>query len=202
MPYRTAVPADPRSKGASAAPQTEEGFRDLLDEAGVLRPGAMSPPDRGSCYAVFSQRPDACLEVESVRRHAARFFAAKVGLTVDKRYGDAPPQVDAARVVLATDDGTASGTRLCYARPSDASDQAAAEAAERAQATSGLALLAARCPTLWLVVPEAEDDRTALTLAAIFASTMLGPILQPGGQEIFGVRTARLKLEGRSRPYR
>jgi hypothetical protein len=55
---------------------------------------------------------------------------------------------------------------------------------------------------VWLVVREADDDRAALTIAAVLASMLLGPILAPDGREIFGVRTARLKLEGRPSPYR
>jgi hypothetical protein len=31
---------------------------------------------------------------------------------------------------------------------------------------------------------------------------LLGPILSPDGKEVFGVRTARMKLEGKSAPYR
>jgi hypothetical protein len=183
-------------------PRTEEEFRELLDARGVVRAGAFAPPAREGTFAVFAQRPNACLDAEVLRGHAARFFGAKLGLTVDKRYGDAPPEADAARIIVASDDGTAAGTRLCVARRADAGDVSAAEAAERAQGTYGLALLAARCPTLWLVVPEADDDRAALTIAAVFASVMLGPIVAPGGAEIFGVRTARMKLEGAPRPYR
>ena len=181
---------------------TEEAFRDLLDERGILRPGALSSPALERSYAVFSQRGDAALDVEAIKRQAERFFAARVGLTVDKRYDDAKPEEDAARVVLASGDGTSSGTRLCYGRAVDSADLAAAEAAERAMGTYGLALLAQRCKTIWLVVPEVDEDRAALTLAAIFASHMLGPIMSPGGQELYGVRGARLKLEGRPRPYR
>lgn len=181
---------------------TEESFRALLDERGVLRGGALAAPDRNQSYAVFAQRRDARLDVAALERQAAQFFAIKLGLTVDKRYGEPVPSVDAARVVVAGGDGTASGTRLCYARPVDASDLAAAEEAERAMGTYGLALLAQRCTTLWCVVPEVELDRAALTIAAIFASTMLGPIMSPLGREIYGVRGARLKLEGHSSPYR
>jgi hypothetical protein len=36
----------------------------------------------------------------------------------------------------------------------------------------------------------------ALRLAAILASVVLGPILDPETSEIFGVKTARLKIEG------
>jgi hypothetical protein len=151
---------------------------------------------------VFAQRPDVRLDIEAVKRQAERFFASKIGLTVDKRYGDTTPDVDAARVVISGGDGTASGTRLCFGRRAEPADVAAAEEAERAQNTTGLALLAQRCPTVWLIVPESEEDRPALAIAAIFASTMLGPIVTPSGKEIFGVRTARMKLEGRSSPYR
>jgi hypothetical protein len=181
---------------------TEESFRALLDERGVLRAGGLAAPDREIVYAVFAQRSDARLDLEDIKQKAERFFAAKIGISVDKRYADRAPDVDAARIMVAGADGTSSGTRLCHARPVESSDLAAAEAAERAMGTYGLALLAQRCKTLWLVVPEVEDDRAALTIAAIFASTMLGPILSPGGQEIYGVRGARLKLEGRPSPYR
>lgn len=180
----------------------EERFRELLDERGILRPGALAPLAPSTAYTVFVQRGNAVLDIGALKAHASRFFSAKLGLTVDKKYGQDLPATDAARVVLATDDGSASGTRLCFARPARQPDHAAAEAAERAQGTSGMALLAQRCPTVWLVARETEDDRVALTIAAIFASSMLGPILSADADELFGVRTARLKLEGRTSPYR
>lgn len=181
---------------------TEEAFRALLDDRGVLRAGALPAPPRARSYSVFSQRPDVVLDIEAIKRQAERFFATKVGLTVDKRYDGDVPLADVARIVVSGGDGTAAGTRLCYGRAADSADVAAAEEAERAQGTSGMALLANRCPTMWIIVPESEEDRAALLLAAIFASTMLGPILAPGGQEVFGVRTARMKLEGKASPYR
>ena len=181
---------------------TEEAFRVLLDERGILRPGALAPPERGGSYAIFAQRPDVCLDIEALKRQGEQFFATKIGMTVDKRYGELAPREDAARIVVSGGDGTASGTRLCYGRAVDSADLAAAEEAERAIGTCGLALLAKRCKTIWTVVPETDDDRAALTIAAILASALLGPILSPGGQEIIGVRSARLKLEGRASPYR
>lgn len=178
----------------------EEELRAKLDDNGVLRPGALPPPPRARTYAIFSQRPDVMLDIETIKRQGARFFATKVGLTVDKRYGEAPPITDAARMVVKSNDDSVSGTRLIYGRAADAADVAAAEEAERQQGTTGMALLAQRCPTMWLVVPESDDDRVALTIAAIFASTMLGPILAPSGNEVFGVKTARAKLERLDRP--
>jgi hypothetical protein len=191
MPYRTAVSA-----------VDEQRFREMLDDRGLLRHGVLASPDRSAAYTVFVQRDHAILDIAGLKTHAARFFTTKLGLTVDKTYVDAPPEIDAARVVLASDDGTASGTRLCFARRTHPSDLAAAEQAERAQQTHGMAHLAQRCPMVWLIVRESASDRVALTLAAILASALLGPILSPEGDELFGVRTARMKLEGRARPYR
>lgn len=173
----------------------EQAFRALLDERGVLRAGAMHAPDRAAAYAVFAQRSDAALDVGSLRSQAERFFGAKLGLTVDKRYY-APPRTDAAHVVVAAPGG--SGTRLVFGRPTDDDDLAAAESAERLQGTTGMALLAKRCSSLWLVVREGSgDDPAALTIAAIFASVLLGPILVPRGDALLGVRSARARLERR-----
>lgn len=181
---------------------TEEAFRELLDDRGVLRAGALAAPDRNRCYSVLAQRPDVRIDIEALKRQGERFFATKLGLTVDKRYDDLAPREDAARIVISGGDGTASGTRLLFGRAVDSADLAAAEEAERAMGTYGLALLAQRCKTIWTIVPEVDEDRAALTLAAILASSLLGPIMSPGGNEIYGVRGARLKLEGRSSPYR
>ncbi len=181
---------------------TEEAFRELLDEHGILRAAARIEPDRGRSYAVFAQSPLVLLDIEGLKNKASQFFQTKIGLTVDKRYGPDVPQRDAARLVIAGGDPGCSGTRLCYGRAATPEDLVAAEAAERAIGTCGLALLAKRCKTIWLIVTESDDDRVALLLAAILASAFLGPILSPGGQEIVGVRSARLKLEGRASPYR
>jgi hypothetical protein len=176
----------------------EEDLRAMLDERGILRVGALkAPPDRSAGYAVFAQRPNVALDLPALKNQAQRFFSAKVGLTVDKSYPAAHlPDRDVAHMIVSTDDGTANGTRLIYGRTADASDHAAAEAAERLQNTNGMALLAQRCATLWIVTIESPtEDRVALTIAAILASHFLGPILSPEGMELFGVRTARMKLE-------
>ena len=196
----------------------EQTFRSLLDEHGILVPGIA--PDVPSPYLVFAQRSDARLDVTALRQHAARFFNAKLGLTVEKKYQGAVAS-DVARIVLATDDPSTSGTRLCFGRPVAPREHDQAEEAERASQATGMGLLARRCKTVWLIARgtsappstrdvarlvtpgggNAVDDRVALLLAAVFASVLLGPILD--GEEIFGVRTARLKLERpAATPYR
>jgi hypothetical protein len=182
---------------------SEQQFRALLDERGVLRPGTLPCPETSSSYLVFAQRPDACLDMHAIKHHAARFFGTKVGLTVEKRYRDDAPRADAARMVVASDDGLMSGTRLCFGRPADGGDLAIVEQAERMQSSTGLGLLAQRCPTVWLIETEGGDeDRVALLLSAILASVLLGPIVRPRGDRVFGVRTARIELEANRPPYR
>jgi hypothetical protein len=180
----------------------DEAFHALLDEHGMLRGDAtLAPPDPTAAYMVFAQRPDAGLDIVPVAHHAERFFGAELALTVPKRSPFGPPRVDAALVRLAPSN-VPGGTRLCYGRPSTESDLDRAHRAEMRVGYTGLFDLARRCPTVWLIVTEADADPTALLLAAIFASVMLGPIVSPDGTALFGVRTARQKLEEMATSYR
>ena len=177
---------------------TDEDLRAAVDERGVLRPGALSPPSRDGALTVFAQRTDATLEALVWEQHASRFFSARVGLAVDKRAAfDDPPALDAARVVVAPN-GAAPGTRFCFARPRTDDDLHAAEVADARAGSPGLGLLARRCGYVWLVATEvegADDDALALLLAAIIASVVLGPILTPSGKALMGPKSARLALE-------
>lgn len=62
--------------------------------------------------------------------------------------------------------------------------------------------LAQRCEAVWLIAVDAEPDATALLVAAIFASVVLGPIVPPDGGALFGVRGARERLERIAPGYR
>jgi hypothetical protein len=178
----------------------EEKFRDLLDDYGILRPGALVEPEPSSAFTVFAQRKNSMLEADLWQRHASRFFDAQIRFTVPKQYVFDPPASDAVEVVIATPTRP-EATRLCFARPRTEDDLFVAEDLDRRAGGTGLGLLARRCPTVWLVRVEEEDDSAALRIAAVVASVVLGPIVSPGGVELFGVRTARSKLESGT-PYR
>jgi hypothetical protein len=177
-------------------PPTDEALRAALDPYGALRPGALDAPSPREALTVYAQRHDARLDLLQLQQQARRFFGARVGLTVEKAYPPdrPPPSVDAAHVVVAPKNISAE-TRFIYGRPRTQEDLEAAEAAEARSGGGGLALLARRCGYVWLVGIEAEPDPHALLLAAILGSVLLGPILAPSGEELFGVKTARLKLE-------
>jgi hypothetical protein len=153
-------------------------------------------PRRDGALLVFAQRADARIDVDAWTSHATRFFATRIGLTEDRRYppGAPVPRVDALRFVVAPD-GEPPGIRAAFGRPRDPEDLALAEAVDARAGGTGLALVARRCETVWLVVPESRHDALALRLAAIFASVLLGPILDPRVPELFGVKTARAKLD-------
>jgi hypothetical protein len=172
-----------------------------MDDHGVLRRGALEPPARGSAFTVFAQRGDARVEVELWRRHAAQFFDARLDLTVPKRYDFDAPDTDAAQVIVSTA-AKPEATRLCFGRPRTDDDLLAADEADVRAGAAGLGKLAQRCHAVWLVVTEGDADGTALLVSAILASVVLGPILSPDGSELFGVRTARTKLEKSDGPYR
>src|SRR5262249_2935882 len=128
------------------------------------------------------------VDVDTWDAHARRFFATRLGVA------EQPLSTEAVCFVL-TLDGGESGTRWAFARPRDAEHLRMADAAEARAGGGGLAQLARRCPTVWIVARESDDDRLALRLSAILASILLGPIVDARGPEIFGVKTARAKLE-------
>ena len=155
----------------------------------------MTPPLREDAFVVFAQRADARVDIGAWDAHAMRFFATRIGLSADKRYvaREAAPRTDEATFVVAPN-GAPPGIRQAFARPCEAGDYALAEAADARAGGTGLALLARRCGMVWLVAREASPDPIALSLAAIMASVLLGPILDCTANELFGVKTARAKL--------
>ena len=148
-------------------------------------------------YLVFAQQGDARIEIDAWNAHATRFFATRIGLTQERPHApDAPSRTTDAVVFVVAPDGEPAGFRSTHARPCEPNDYLLAEAADARAGHTGLALLARRCPTVWLVAREAPSDRLALRLAAILASLLLGPIYDPAAGELFGVKTARAKLGG------
>jgi hypothetical protein len=150
-----------------------------------------------SPLVVFAQRPDARLDVDAWNAHGERFFAVRIGLAQDPRAPAerVPTVCDETPLVIAPQ-GFAPGIRTAAARPASDDDRASARAAEaRASAGSGLALLAARCPTVWLVERTAERDALAWSLAVVLSSALLGPILDPDDKRLVGVKSARAILD-------
>jgi len=183
----------------------EQWFRSLLDEDGVLSDAADLGMNERQCFRVFSQ--DAAPKIRSGKwaEFAQRFTDTRLGITTDKRYGMRDIVRDAARVVLSRD--TLRATRLVMVRAATDADVSHAEAGERASGTYGMAALAKRCKTVFVVVTQAADDSrddAALLLCAILAGTELGPIVAPDASDIIGFKTAwtRFSESKKDAPYR
>jgi hypothetical protein len=88
------------------------------------------------------------------------------------------------------------------ARARTAADLDLADQAEARAGGGGLALLARRCPTVWRLARDGVQDAAALRIAAILASVLLGPVLDPTVPALFGVKTARERLEALGEPLR
>jgi hypothetical protein len=137
-------------------------------------------------YRVFSQRLEHDLDVPALDAQARRFFGATL---------EAGPE---GHLAVATTGGIAQA-RAVMARAADDADRAMADEAEARAGGGGLAGLARRCATVWEVERRGDDDGAALRIAAILASVLLGPIVDAGGPSIFGVKTAREKIERAAR---
>lgn len=182
-------------------PIPEEELRRALDERGILRPGAVREPRPESSFLVFGQAKSVAIPLSALEANANRFFATKLGLSVEKNYlAGYDAEEDAANVILSGD--ALRAVRLLYVRKVSEGDRMRAERADATGGASGMFDLTRRCETAWIVDSEGEGDRAALLLAAVLASVVLGPIVPPTGDELFGVRTARLRLEQRSSVFR
>lgn len=136
-------------------------------------------------YIVFSSSGAGAIDAGAWDAHAQRFFGTRL-----RGAGD-------GRVRVMTD-GEHDGERLLVGRERSAADLSLAEEGERRAGGGGLIHVARRCGSVWLVTRETEDDRIALRLAMILASVHLGPIVDPRGPDLFGVKTARSKLDAPS----
>jgi hypothetical protein len=185
-------------RGRERSPREEATLGRMVDFADGDGRSETAREPQEAALLVFAQRADARLDIGALGAQAERFFATRLGLTEDKRYapGQEAPRTDEARFVVAPA-GAPPGIRAAFARPRDDADLAlAVDADERAgPGGTGLALVARRCQTVWLVSLETDPDPLALRLAAILASVLLGPILDARVPELFGVKTARAKLE-------
>jgi hypothetical protein len=145
------------------------------------------------------------VDIDAWNAHAERFFATRIGLA------DAPSPLAAGpdyksdarpgllstrpvRFVVAPQHGSP-GIRAASVRVREPEDLVLAEQADAPVGPTGLVRLARRCEAVWLVERLDPSDTLGLRLATILASVLLGPILDPDSQSLFGVKTARAKIE-------
>jgi hypothetical protein len=143
------------------------------------------------CFAfdmplVFAQSSDESFPARIAERHGATHFGLAIA-------------AEAVEANVTTFNVSSSGVRAAYrvsVRPITEDDLARARAAASRGGAPGMAELAARCRTAWLV--EALNDPPAwLTweCCALVAFVALGPILPDDGASLLGVRSARERAD-------
>jgi hypothetical protein len=152
-------------------------------------------------YSIFS--PEASPRVESARwTHQARTFLEADVVLIGDVSGTLP---DIALIELDVASATGSATRVAVRTFPIALEPellAAADRGVRAIGGAGFDALVARAQRVWQVPIAVEgDDRAPLVVAALLASVLLGPIVPPDEETIFGVKGARLRLQARGWPH-
>jgi hypothetical protein len=145
---------------------------------------------------VFSQQPDLVAALPKLLAHARRFFSAE--LEVLSASASERPDLAQAVVSLRLESARypGSGSFRIESRPTTHADRQAAEGAELRGKAGGMALLAARCPALWLITAEGDASGAAeLQLSALLASVALGPVLPSDESTLYGVRGAMERAE-------
>lgn len=138
-------------------------------------------------HRVFTQTPAPDTDLAAFGQSAERYFAASLR---------ALPAPDAATKLELSSRRGVEGSFLLRRRPREPDDLELARSAEVRGRAAGMALLAERCPNVWLVEPDAGTPEAAtLLLCAILASVALGPVLPPDASTLFGVRGAMERRE-------
>lgn len=186
--------------------------------------GRIEPIAIERAWSLFSPEADCRIDVERWAHHAQRFFALRIGVAPEKAYpSGASPLVDAFDFeVLGAKGGVADsrvgspdsrvgspdaavggggGERVrVITVPLDRAPhaRAAALAVARGPAGGGFEALILRAKRLWQIaapVDAGAGARAAIAAATVLASVLLAPVLPPGEAVLFGVKTARERLE-------
>ncbi len=159
--------------------------------------GAVTPLPQASAFSLLAPDVSSLLNAERVKHQAKKFFALDVTSARPKHYpGGGFPRSDR----FSFDVGNGDRTRRVEAitLPLESAPDVARQArvvGDRVGA--GMDVLVRRAKRLWQV-PGDEDDPYALALVAVLASLLLGPVLPPSAGTVFGVKTARQRLDALS----
>ena len=137
-------------------------------------------------WRVFAQDESPRLRTREWQHNASRFFETDLEIR--------EPHDAMAKLAIGP------AVRGILGRLREENDLRDALDAENARGNGMYDLAERRCGSVWVVEREGPDDRTALVIAAVIASVCLGPILGDGA--LFGVRTAREKIDELGSPYR
>ena len=157
----------------------------------------MQPLRADEAFTIFS--PDGAPRVEKARwTHQARTFLEAEVVVVGDVNG-----MQAETAMLELDVMPSSRVEVRTFPRADAPELIeAAERGVRVIGGAGFDALVARTQRIWQVsIRSTGDARAPLVVAAMLASVLLGPIVPPDEETIFGVKGARMRLQARGWPH-
>jgi hypothetical protein len=158
--------------------------------------GAIAPL-AGPAGSIFSPDADARVDAARWAHQAATFFRLELEVSTPKRYPTgALPLADVIDVAVGRAGEEKARARIVTI-PIDRAPEARQRGLEAARAIGGAGMdaLVLRAKRLWQIEDDARRPEAPLAIAAVLASVLLGPIVPPAGDAIFGVKGARERLD-------
>jgi post-segregation antitoxin (ccd killing protein) len=166
-----------------------------VDENGWAT-GAITPL-AGPVWSILSPELEARVDSARWAHQAATFFKLELEVLTPKRYpSGAAPLADEIEIAIGRAGEDKARVRVVTV-PLDRAPEARRRGLEAARAIGGAGMdaLVLRAKRLWQVEACEARPEAALAIAAVLASLLLGPIVPPSGDAIFGVKGARERLE-------
>ena len=166
-----------------------------LDENGWAV-GAIAPI-AGPAWSILSPEADARVDAARWAHQAKTFFRLELEVLTPKRYpSGALPLADMLEVAIGGVDGDRARVRVVTV-PIERAPEARRRGLDAAAAIGGAGMdaLVLRAKRLWQVADDTAHPHAPLAIAAVLASLLLGPIVPPSADAIFGVKGARERLD-------
>ena len=146
---------------------------------------------------IFAQQTEHSLNFRRLLANAARVFDVEIEVSGEFGVEElTSPYTAGARLVARSRRGGWIVPFSVRVRPASYHDMQDARDAEARSHASGMSLLADRCPSVWeLESPADAAQAHAWVIAAVLASTALGPILPEDRSKLLGVRSAMLRAD-------
>jgi post-segregation antitoxin (ccd killing protein) len=144
-------------------------------------------------WLILSPEPDARVDAARWAHQAATFFKLELEVLTTKRYpSGAVPLADVLDVAIGRAPEPLATVRIVTV-PIERVPEARRRGLDAAAAIGGAGMdaLVLRARRLWQIEDVEDRPEAALAVAAVLASVLLGPIVPPSGDAIFGVKGAR-----------
>jgi hypothetical protein len=153
----------------------------------------------GPAWSILSPEADARVDAARWAHQAATFFRLHLEVLTPKRYpSGAVPLADLIDATIARGEHDDDRARVRIVTvPIDRAPEARRRGLDAAAAIGGAGMdaLVLRARRLWQIEDDAEHPHAPLAIAAVLASLLLGPIVPPSADAIFGVKGARERLD-------